>query len=173
MNRVKNFIYKKALKTLYFALIHSHLNYCATLLNGTSQKNKSKIFSYQKKAIRIITKSKHKDHTAPLFYTENILPYDQLLKYSSSMFMHSVYHKYGPKSCNNMFVPNTQPENHNLRTDNLKHFDLPFPRTDKFKKSPSYLLSEIWNSNDINKIQPNRYTYGQYLKNQLLRVQAT
>ena len=88
------------------------------------------------------------------------------------MFMHSVYHKYAPKSFNNMFIPTMQIENLNLRTDNLKHFNVPLPRTDKFKKSPTYLLSNLWNSIDANKLQPNRSTFEHYLKNQLLGVQA-
>ena len=88
------------------------------------------------------------------------------------MFMHSVYHKDDPKSFNTMFRPAIQTENLNLRTDNLKHFNVPFPRTDKFKKSPTYLLSNLWNSIDANKLQPNRLTFRHCLKNQLLGVQA-
>ncbi len=108
----------------------------------------------------------------PLFRTENILPYEELLNHSSIMFMHSIYHKYAPKTMNTMFVTSTQQYQHQLRTDTLKHFELPFPRTDKFKKSPVYMLSDIWNKTDINKIQPNRYTFNHYLKNHLLVSQA-
>jgi len=50
MNRNVN---KKALKTLYFALIHSHLNYFPVLLSSLAQKNKTRIFLLQKMAIRI------------------------------------------------------------------------------------------------------------------------
>ena len=88
------------------------------------------------------------------------------------MFMHSVYHKYASKSFNTMFTPSVQIENRNLRTDNLKHFNLPFPRTDKFKKSPTYLLLSLCNLIDANKLQSNRFTFGYYLKNQLIGAQA-
>ncbi len=171
INRAKNFLNKKALKTLYFALIHSHLNYCVTLLSGLSQKNKSKIFNFQKKAIRIISKAKYRDHTGPLFRKENILPYDKLIQYACTMFMHSVHHKYAPKSFSSMFKP-VENQQINLRNDQLKIFDLPFPRTEKFKKSPEYLLSDIWNKTDYNKFQPNRTTFSIYLKSTLMDVQA-
>ena len=148
-------------------MIHSHLNYCSTLFQGLSQKNKAKIFSYQKKAIRIISKAKYRDHTNTLFKRENILPYDKLTHHASTMFMHSVHHKYAPKSFNAMFTPTNNQAN-NLRNDELKIFELPFPRTEKFKKSPVYLLSDTWNKTDINKFQPNRITFSLYVKNMLM-----
>ena len=172
INRAKNFLNKKALKTLYFALIHSHLTYCPTILSGTSQKNINKILLYQKKAIRILTKSNYRDHTAPLFKNENILPYDKLVKHACIMFMHSVTHKYAPNSFSSMFTQIDNLNVHNLRQDELKTYEIPFPRTEKFKTSPVYLLSDLWNKTDINKFQPNRYTFSIYLKSSLLNVQA-
>ena len=49
INRAKNFLTTKALRLLYFSLIHSHLNYCPIILNGISQTNKTRIFKFQKK----------------------------------------------------------------------------------------------------------------------------
>ncbi len=172
INRAKNLLNNKTLKTLYFALIHSHLTYCPVLLNGTSQENKNKIFKFQKKAIRAISKAKFNDHTLPLFKKEGILPYNKLLDYNCTMFMHSVYHKYAPESFNNMFSETDHIIDHNLRNDELKTYELPFPRTEKFKKSPTYLLSDIWNKTDINKLQPNRITFSTYLKCKMMDVQA-
>ena len=43
INRAKNFLNKKALKTLYYAIIHPHILYCLPLYACTSNKNLKKI----------------------------------------------------------------------------------------------------------------------------------
>jgi hypothetical protein len=55
MRRAKNLLSHSALKTLYFAFIQSHLNYCPIILSSISQQNFNQIKLIQKKAIRIIT----------------------------------------------------------------------------------------------------------------------
>jgi len=59
----------QVLKTIYNALINSHIHY--GLLCWGNQTNK--ISKLQKKAIRIITNSKYNAHTAPLFKQQHIL----------------------------------------------------------------------------------------------------
>ena len=68
IKRASNKLSKKSLTSLYYALVHPHLLYCNTILNCTSAKNVTKISKLQKKAIRIVTKSKVNAHMAPLFY---------------------------------------------------------------------------------------------------------
>ncbi len=45
------------MRALYFALIHSHLVYCSSLLSMLSAKNVNKIKKIQKKALRIMDSS--------------------------------------------------------------------------------------------------------------------
>jgi hypothetical protein len=49
IRRVSNLLSLKALKSLYFALVHPHLLYCSTVLSCTSQANITRIFRLQKK----------------------------------------------------------------------------------------------------------------------------
>ncbi len=79
INRAKHFLPPNALKSLYFALFHSHILYCPSIYSCTSQTNLKKIAGLQKKVIRIITNSKYRDHTLPLFNTLGILPLDKLI----------------------------------------------------------------------------------------------
>ena len=58
IKRASNKLSLKSLKALYFALVHPHLLYCINIISCTSAKNISRIVKLQKKAIRIITKSK-------------------------------------------------------------------------------------------------------------------
>ena len=67
ISRVKNILPVKTLKTLYFSLIHPHLLYCLPIFSCTTQKNVTKIYQMQKKAIRMVTKSKSNTPPYPLF----------------------------------------------------------------------------------------------------------
>ena len=55
INRVKNLVPQKTLKTLYFSLFHAHLLYCPLIVNCASKSCINKIVIIQKKAIRAIT----------------------------------------------------------------------------------------------------------------------
>ena len=52
INRIKNFVPQKPLKTVYISLFHSHLLYSPIIVNCASKTNVEKIFIMQKKAIR-------------------------------------------------------------------------------------------------------------------------
>jgi hypothetical protein len=73
INKSKNFLTKSALRSLYFALIHSHLSYCPIITSCATSQNIKKLVNIQKKAIRIITSNKYHAHTAILFTNLNIL----------------------------------------------------------------------------------------------------
>jgi len=49
INRVKNFLPKDALLSLYFALVHSHLSYCTTIYGSATPTSLSKLFKIQKR----------------------------------------------------------------------------------------------------------------------------
>ena len=69
----RNFLNKKLLKQLYFAFIHSHINYCNIAWASTYKTNLETLKRRQKHALRVIS---HKDkffHSRPLFIEMNIL----------------------------------------------------------------------------------------------------
>jgi hypothetical protein len=94
LRRTKNILPKKALRTLYYNLVHCHLTYCPNILSITSQTNNSKISTLQRKAIRIIADSSNRAHTAEHFTELKILPFEKLFSYSQLMFMHSIEYGY-------------------------------------------------------------------------------
>ena len=85
INKVKNTLPHKALLSLYYAIIHSHLSYCTTITSSTSNSNINKITKMQKKAIRIITNSSYTAHTLPLFNNLGILQYTDLITQSQQL----------------------------------------------------------------------------------------
>jgi len=156
INRAKNLLSTKSLKLLYFALFHSHLNYCPIILNCTSDTNKERIFKMQKKAIRTITKSKYNAHTEPLFKEAKIMTFYNIIFMSSALFMHSYVYEYAPVAFNNVWSRNIN-RNYNLR--NNDDFIVPAHRIELFKKSPLFSLPNLWNNLDDNRYQQNPVTF--------------
>ena len=167
IKRAANKLSKKALTSLYYALVHPHLLYCNNILNCTSSKNLTKITKLQKKAIRIVTKSKVNSHTAPLFTDLKILPFAKLSLQCKLHFMHSIRYNYAPKSFDNVFVRNNDRDiNYTLR--NNDEFTLPMVRVEFFKRFPLYSFPQAWNSLGDLIFQSNKVTFQIALKDYLL-----
>ena len=167
INRVKNFLTPRALKSLYLSFFHSHLLYCPTIYSCTSTKNLNSIFKKQKKAIRIISGAQYLDHTTPLFETLRILPLEKIITHSKSSFMHSIYYNYAPASFSNTWI--TLAQHHpDIQLRNSHNFYLPPPRIELFKKLPLYSLPSTWNSLGDLRFQHNRYTFRSASLNLLL-----
>ena len=97
----KNFLSYQAKLSIYFGLIHSHLEYCALIWMPNLRDNEIKILkTIQKKAIRILFKAKFNSHTSKLFEwsritkVENIFNKQSLIlcqKYQNRELPHSIH----------------------------------------------------------------------------------
>jgi hypothetical protein len=162
----KNNLNYHGLRSLYFALIHSHLSYCPTILNCLSASHKSKLFKLQKKAIRIMTGSTYNAHTLPLFLDHKVLPFDKILKQGKLLFMHSIRYNYAPKSFSRTWTRNNnRPGNYNLRND--EQFAIPVPRIELFKRLPYHALPTEWNNSGNLQFYENKITFKHALREQL------
>jgi hypothetical protein len=154
------------LRSLYFALIHSHLSYCPIILNCMNKTNLNRLEKIQKKAIRIITKSAYNAHTVPLFYNNKILPLDKIIKMAKLNFMHSIFYEYAPLSFSQIWMKNNDRQHeHNLRNDN--DYLLPNPRQEQYKKFPIYSLPFEWTQAGVVTLYENKTTFKIALKGQL------
>ena len=117
----------------------------------------------QKKAIRLITRSKSNTPSLPLFSQLKILPLDHLITLTSGLLIHSIYHKYSPKALHNMWLTNEQREiNQDLRDAHQLY--IPFARTDHVKRLPFFSFPKIWNDLPDCKLASNPTTFKIALK---------
>ena len=84
MYRMKNFVNQSILKLIYNALILPHLNF-SLLCWGFSI---NRLIKLQKKAVRVICKSKYNAHTEPLFKSLNLLKVTDIFKISTLKFVY-------------------------------------------------------------------------------------
>ena len=137
------------------------------MYSSTTPSNQKRLTILQKKAIRIITKSKANSHTNPLFLSTKILPLEKLIVQSKLLFMHGIEYGYGLPTFINTWEKNFM-RNPELNLRNADDFYLPQPRVDSFKLIPLYSFPLEWNRlNDELKYQFNRTTFKIALKNSL------
>jgi hypothetical protein len=67
LRSAKNILSQKALKSLYYYLIHSNLIYCIQIWSCASQSSVNSLFAKQKAAIRLINLKTYNAHTESLF----------------------------------------------------------------------------------------------------------
>ena len=168
LSRAKNFLNTKALKTLYFALIHAQLQYCTLILSSSSANNIKRVLILQKKAIRIISHANYNDHTVPLFLTYGILPFDKILYFNKMRFMHGLIHGYNVRTFANTWPINAH-RNLEVNLRNQNELILPFPRFEGFKRFPLYDFAKNWNELGPMKLTPNPTTFTVWLKNEIFR----
>ena len=92
---------------IYNSLVLSRLNYCNYVWGNTYKSHLLKLYIYQKKAVRIITKSNKRSPSAPLFKNLQILSIYDLVTLNTLIFMYSIEAKILPDKFCNMFILNS------------------------------------------------------------------
>ena len=143
MSQLKHLFNTYCLRMLYFAFIFPHLLYGLICWGNIQPSSLKQTFLYQKRAIRIVCKSKYNSHTDPLFKTQILKVYD-LVHYISLKFMYDYKNSLLPYSFNDTFILNRQlPNSRTTRQSEFYH--LPKTRTDYISKFPLYTIPKIWN----------------------------
>jgi hypothetical protein len=167
INRIKNFVSQETKKTLYSAMIHSHIVYCMSVYGCANKTSLNRLRIKQKEAIRVICNAGYREHTAPLFARLKILPLDQLIEHSVLKFMHSFHHNLLPPSFNEMWSTNRnrQPDRELRNADQLY---IPPHRFATLKRLPLFNFPAMWNAAGNEKNNPRQHVYLKLLKSRLL-----
>jgi hypothetical protein len=87
-NRIKNFVDQHTLKMSYYAMVHLHISNCLNVYGSSNSTNLQRLRIKQKESICVINNAGYRDHTAPVFKQNGILPLDKMIKFSNLLFMH-------------------------------------------------------------------------------------
>jgi hypothetical protein len=101
-------------------LIQPYFEYC-NIVWGQPSSHLDSLFRIQKKAVRVITNSKWKSHSKPLFDCLSILPLKQLHKFQLGCFMYKSQHGMLPTAFTKFFVQCTEIHHHNTRHSTKLH----------------------------------------------------
>jgi hypothetical protein len=149
LRAAKNVLSSKALTTLYYSLIHSHLIYAIQIWSCTSPSIVNELVVKQKMAIRIIHSVAYNAHTESLFKSSSILPLPLLIDYFKLQFMYLYTFKHLPASFNNIWIKNSQRRGENgedrIVLRNEDDYFVPFARLSSIAAHPLLYFPKLWN----------------------------
>ena len=148
MCRLKNFLPGHILRMLYNSLVLPHLQY-SILTWGFKA---SRLEKLQKRALRIITRSKYNAHTEPLFKKQNLLKLNDLFESNVLKLYYKFKKNILPYYIINMFSDAPTP-NYDLRHRNI--LDTQYSNTPSGDKCIRFYLPKIINNTDTNILEKN------------------
>ena len=144
LSKLKYFLPQDALLKLYYALIHSHLNYGILAWGNTYHSYLLKLMRLQNKAIRIVTCSGWNDSAFPLFKKTNVLTIPLLFQYETAKLVHRHSSNDLPVNLSNYF---TLSKNiYSTRSTTNENLQTPLLRLQRTQKSIKFTGAKIWNS---------------------------
>ena len=93
LSKIRYYVPKQTLQSLYFSLFHCHLIYAPQLWAQLQNIHSNKISILHKNAMRIIDNADRHAHTDPLFYDHNILKLFDHVKMENAIFLHKYFNQ--------------------------------------------------------------------------------
>ena len=142
--RSRFYLSSKTKLTLYYSLIYPYLTYCNSSWSSTYITNLNRIYCLQKRAVRAITNSDYRAHSAPLFSKLKISDIYQINTFLIAKFMYCYHNNLLPPLFFNLFLTNSQIHGYSTRTSN--NYRVHHCRTNLKKFTILYQGPKIWNS---------------------------
>ena len=102
--------------TLLYTLIYPCITYCNSTWSSMYVSNLNRIYYLQKWAVRAITNSEYRAHTAPLFSKLEILDIFQVNTLDTAKFMFRYHNNLLPPLFRNLFMTDSQVHRYDTRT---------------------------------------------------------
>lgn len=141
--KVRAFFHIDTLISLYYAFIHSHLNYCISSWGNTYRTHLSPLQHVQNQAFRIITFSHFSSDISWFFRAFNILSVSNLNKHTLGLL---VYNFVNGKLALTLLNDNQFPQHKITRFAFHHNLLLPKPRTNYGKFTTNFSATAVWNS---------------------------
>jgi len=129
-------------------MVHSHISYCINVYGCANTTNLQRLRIKQKEAIRIINNAGYRDHTAPLYKQNCILPIDEMIKFSNLLFMHKFSNLNLPLSFHDVWSLNRNLNPARLLR-NANDLRIPPHNYATLKRLPLFTFPRIWNEEDV------------------------
>ena len=147
-------------KSIYFSLIHSHLNYLNCIWGGANKKNIQTVKVLQNKAIKHVYNLHYRTSTQIIYHIANVLQFENLKKCNLIIFMYKLYNKLIKSEA----TPRLNSEIHNYCTRTANTFHIDSNRTNFGKFAILHEAIHLYNS------IPNVYKSIQDLENFKLKI---
>ena len=144
--KVKPFLNTPALRQLYFALFHSHLQYGLLTWSSTFKSYLKKISVLQNKAVKIVGGGKWMEKATPFYSHLKILKLVDLIDFETAKFMHKYLSQKLPTNFDNYFKILSKYQTKSTRGTSYNNVFLPYFKTKKLQRSIKFQGPKLWNS---------------------------
>ena len=153
INKVRYILNVDALKNLYTALVLPYLFYCCEVWGNASKYLIEKVTVLQKRAVRIVSKSDYRAHTAPLFRKHKLLKFCDIVQFKILLFMYKVREFSLPDNLQMFFKIKAS---HNVTTRQDGKFYVIYARTTLKSNCISIYGVKLWNKlgDDLRNLKP-------------------
>ena len=145
INKLKNFLPRESMETLYYALIHPHISYGILSWGSAKMNVLNKTKKLQKRALRAIHNVPYRTSTNLLFKTSGILTISDLYIQQVLLFMFDFKSAILPNSFNEMFKYNHELHPHRPTRQSYQIHN-PKAKTNLSEQLPKHKFPSIWNS---------------------------
>lgn len=142
INRVKFYLDKNALRSLYCTMVLPYFMYCVEIWGNTYQCTIDPLVKLQKRAVRIIHKVGFRDHTHNLFINSRLLKFNDLVKYSTVIVFYKAFNKTLPSNLQQLFIQ--RGNTHNFR--GYGKFKQPHAKNNRKRFCVSVCGVKLWNN---------------------------
>ena len=139
--KIRKFVDDKILRSIYFAIFESNLNYCS-LVWAQNYNAINRLVILQKKALRIMNYQPRNSHTSPLFRKAAVLKFKDKINLENILFISKSINNLLPSLFNNWFVFSSDTHKYNTSwssNDKLQKYSY---RTNTYCKN-SIIVSAI------------------------------
>ena len=140
--RIRNYVPKLTLRSLYFAFIQSNVNYCLLNWGGAPPTILKPIKTSLNKAVRIMSFKDNRYHANNLYKELNILPLEECYKLNLAIFMWKIENNKLPEDISSKFQRISH--NHNTRQTRHSIIQIPSIRLNCSKRYTIYNGSSLW-----------------------------
>ena len=145
LSKIRNFVNSSILRTIYFVIFESHLNYCCLVLSQNCNAINPLVI-LQKKALRIINFQPRNSHSSPLFKRSFILKFsDKVTK--NTLFASKSINNLLPFLFNDWFLSSSDQQNYEPSCSSLGNLHKASYKTNLYGKN-YIIVSAInaWNN---------------------------
>ena len=111
LSKVRHFVDKKTLKSIYHAIFESHLLY-SCLVWAQNINSIKRLYILQKKSLQLMDFLNRNAHTTPLFKDSNILKFPDKIALESCIFIKNYFSQTLPIHFKNWFTLSLQIHSH-------------------------------------------------------------
>ena len=148
--KVIDFVNANILKSIYYALFESHINYACCIIWGQNISTINRLYILQKKTLRFINFKDHNAHFSPLLHYSRIIKIAGKVKIENCLFINKYSNNKLPSIFANWFTFSSMSHNYQTSFTSKENLQIPSVKTTSYGKNAFvYMVIKTWN--DIQK----------------------